>query len=264
MVHSHSSGSLVGASPLRVDISDGTSWVNLYFRDTTSSGFAPGSSKYGDIQAGPADTVVADLKAFFPSSDGTTMFTLTAQVGNAVDGRFPSYGYLDNLSFDSPNTPRDADFDILPVTEQLSVSFVDMSTGGITSWAWEFGDGQVSSSPSPTHPYASGGMYTVTLTVSGPSGSDSISKPVDLNSVPSCDAGGGRDLGDGLHPFRELPLLELPPDHDVDLRGALPGRRRHGLHRAGRCRPSLGLRRPERRRQARHRWQRGPELPDSD
>ena len=49
----------------------------------------------------------------------------------------------------------------------LSCDFVDTSTddGGITSWAWYFGDGSASPVQSPSHVYEVGGTYTVTLTV---------------------------------------------------------------------------------------------------
>ena len=43
----------------------------------------------------------------------------------------------------------------------------------MTSWDWAFGDGTHSSLQQPVHLYASEGTYTVNLTVSGPSGSDS-------------------------------------------------------------------------------------------
>ena len=51
----------------------------------------------------------------------------------------------------------------------LSCAFTDTSTdtgGTITGWSWNFGDGSpVSTVQSPTHLYASGGTYTVSLTV---------------------------------------------------------------------------------------------------
>jgi len=56
----------------------------------------------------------------------------------------------------------------------LAVQFTDLSTSGPTGWSWSFGDGATSSEPSPAHVYASPGVYTVTLTVSGPGGSDTL------------------------------------------------------------------------------------------
>ena len=52
----------------------------------------------------------------------------------------------------------------------LAVSFTDSSTGAITGWSWNFGDGQFSSIQSPTHTYTNAGSYTISLTVSGPGG----------------------------------------------------------------------------------------------
>ena len=54
----------------------------------------------------------------------------------------------------------------------LTVNFTDQSTGEITGWAWTFGDGGTSDLQNPSHTYTSVGSYTVTLTVTGPSGSD--------------------------------------------------------------------------------------------
>ncbi|RME95456.1 MAG: PKD domain-containing protein, partial [Bacteroidetes bacterium] len=54
----------------------------------------------------------------------------------------------------------------------LMVQFTDQSTGDITSWSWDFGDGGTSSQQNPSHTYTSAGTYTVRLTVTGPGGSD--------------------------------------------------------------------------------------------
>ena len=71
-----------------------------------------------------------------------------------------------------------ADFAATPTSgpAPLTVSFTDQSTGDITSWLWNFGDGNTDSTRNPIHTYASPGTYTVTLTVSGPDGSDTAVK----------------------------------------------------------------------------------------
>jgi PKD repeat protein len=47
------------------------------------------------------------------------------------------------------------------------VQFTDQSTGTITAWDWNFGDGSAHSSvQNPSHTYTSAGDFTVTLTVS--------------------------------------------------------------------------------------------------
>ncbi|HKO56667.1 MAG TPA: PKD domain-containing protein [Thermoanaerobaculia bacterium] len=60
------------------------------------------------------------------------------------------------------------------------VNFIDKSTGSPTSWSWNFGDGTSSSQQNPIHTYAASGNYTVTLTVSNASGSNSTSQIVSL------------------------------------------------------------------------------------
>jgi PKD repeat protein len=57
-------------------------------------------------------------------------------------------------------------------TEPLDVNFSDLSTGSVTSWSWTFGDGGNSTSQNPSHTYTSAGTYNVSLTVTGPGGSD--------------------------------------------------------------------------------------------
>ena len=54
----------------------------------------------------------------------------------------------------------------------LTVSFTDSSTGSISSYSWIFGDGNTSTARNPSHTYFTVGSYTVTLTVTGPGGSD--------------------------------------------------------------------------------------------
>jgi len=56
------------------------------------------------------------------------------------------------------------------------VQFTDLSTGCLTNWNWNFGDGQVSTLRNPSHTYVCGNPCTVTLTVSGPCGSDTEGK----------------------------------------------------------------------------------------
>jgi PKD repeat protein len=71
-----------------------------------------------------------------------------------------------------------ANFSAAPTSgaSPMNVSFSDLSTGEVTSWSWTFGDGGSSSLPNPSHQYTSPGLYTITLTVAGPAGSDSETK----------------------------------------------------------------------------------------
>ncbi|MCB9234744.1 MAG: PKD domain-containing protein [Bacteroidia bacterium] len=55
----------------------------------------------------------------------------------------------------------------------LAVTFTDQSTNSPTSWAWNFGDGNTSTSQNPSHTYSSPGTYTVTLVATNTAGNDS-------------------------------------------------------------------------------------------
>jgi PKD repeat protein len=93
--------------------------------------------------------------------------------------------------------PVQAAFSAAPLTGKspLTVVFTDTSTGTITSWLWSFGDTVTSPLPSPTHTYELTGTFTVSLTVSGPYGSDTevktdyiaVNEPVvaDFTAVPT-------------------------------------------------------------------------------
>lgn len=63
---------------------------------------------------------------------------------------------------------------------QRQVSFVDESSGNITSWKWDFGDGKTSEEKNPIHHYEKGGEFTVTLWVEGPEGKSRLAKVWDL------------------------------------------------------------------------------------
>lgn len=82
-------------------------------------------------------------------------------------------------SYISVYAPAHANFTGLPTQgpAPLVVTFTDQSAGDYTSCAWNFGDGSSSTACNPAHTYTSGGVYTVTLTINGPGGSDVLSRP---------------------------------------------------------------------------------------
>ncbi len=78
----------------------------------------------------------------------------------------------------SAGVTNTADFSASPRTgcAPLAVSFTDLSTGDITDYTWDFGDGAQSTLAAPSHQYTQPGIYTVSLTVSGPDGDDAETK----------------------------------------------------------------------------------------
>jgi PKD repeat protein len=99
-------------------------------------------------------------------------------------GRYASQGDSDNRSDQTADfnpswlcfTPTDApvaDFDANAYSTCTGkIRFTDQSYQVPHSWFWEFGDGQTSTQPNPTHVYANPGIYTVKLTVSNAIGSN--------------------------------------------------------------------------------------------
>ncbi len=90
------------------------------------------------------------------------------------------------------NQPITANFSATPTTICIgnTVNFTDLTTGNPTSWAWNFGDGNTSTSSNPSHVYSTAGTFTVSLTVSNGTNNDSysINNLITVNSVPSIAA----------------------------------------------------------------------------
>src|SRR5207245_5615686 len=97
------------------------------------------------------------------------VFVLTSNGGNSTN----------NLSGTGAFVPV-ASFSAAPLIGPwpLTVSFTDSSTGTITNRFWDFGDGSTSNTAasSLSHTYSQAGTNTVSLTVSGPVGTNTLSK----------------------------------------------------------------------------------------
>jgi PKD repeat protein len=113
---------------------------------------------------------LTDTAAFQWSTGGPKTITVTAL--NAA-------GYLTATHTISLYEPVTAAFSAAPLTgtAPLTVTFINLSTGDFDACAWTFGDGGTSNiCADPAHPYANPGVYTVTLAVSGPGGTDTLTK----------------------------------------------------------------------------------------
>ncbi len=90
-----------------------------------------------------------------------------------------------------------ADFTPNDVCINQPVNFFDISFvngGSITSWFWDFGDGNVSQQQNPTHNYVNNGPHTITLIVSTNNGcTDTIIKTINVWPLPQANFSSTKD-----------------------------------------------------------------------
>jgi hypothetical protein len=104
-------------------------------------------------------------------------------------------------------------------TVPAHVAFTDRSEGEVTSWSWDFGDGASSSSFAPVHEYEECGSYTVSLTVTGPSGTYTDTQPgfvVAALLPPAADFAASPETGPRAA-RRAVHRQDRRPGHELEL-----------------------------------------------
>ena len=95
---------------------------------------------------------------------------------------------------------------IAPVT----INFTDTSSGDGLTYLWNFGDGQTSSQPNPSHTFQAG-VWEVTLTVTNDNGQDQTSAVIVATEIPASGGGNGSGNGNGGNGcFIKGTLIHLP------------------------------------------------------
>jgi len=179
------------------------------FTNSTASGVAPFTVAFTDQSSGDVRTRLwsfgdgsysldaAPLHTY--AAPGSYDVTLTA-LGFGGEHALTKSGLVAVTGPGGPAAPT-AGFssDRTAGNVPLPVQFSDRSSGEITGWLWNFGDGSFSSAQNPLHSYTSGGVFTVTLTVSGPGGSNAITRldhivanvpgPLDVDFVANTTSG---------------------------------------------------------------------------
>lgn len=114
------------------------------------------------------------------------------------------------LGIPSPAFTKSANFNVL--------TFTNTSTNA-TSYVWDFGDGNTSTEASPTHTYANGGQYMVTLTATNECGSRSttIEITVQANSVEDIPGISRFDVFPNPNSGRFTLVMEGAPQTELEL-----------------------------------------------
>ena len=137
--------------------------LTVSFTNTSTGSITSYAWTFGD---GTTSTAANPVKVYSAAGTYTVSLTVTGPGGNNTQTRT-------NYVTVTPPAPV-AQFTGTPTSGlgPLTASFTNTSTGNITSYAWAFGDGTTSTAANPVKVYSAAGTYTVSLTVTGPGGSN--------------------------------------------------------------------------------------------
>jgi PKD repeat protein len=149
----------------------GTAALTVTFTDTSTGSPTGWQWAFGD-----GGTSTSENPSHTYTTAGTYTVTLTAS--NSAGSSSASQTVTVNIAQPVPPV-YEADFTASRTSGKapLAVHFAYSSTESVTKCLWNFGDGHTSKVHSPSHTYTRAGTYTVTLTVTGPWGAYTCTKP---------------------------------------------------------------------------------------
>ncbi|HPB30594.1 MAG TPA: PKD domain-containing protein [Candidatus Sumerlaeota bacterium] len=163
----------------------------------------------------PAELMVFEDTLYFAADDGS--------VGRELWRMRPGTGPTPTPTATPTPTPTatptpvvKADFYATPTRTLVNrdVAFVDLSAGEPEQWLWDFGDMNQSATQNPVHAYDTPGTYTISLTVSGPYGSDTQTRQdyMIIHPMPT-----QQDILDFLLGKTIIPFGDLNGDGKIDV-----------------------------------------------
>lgn len=159
----------------------GTAPLLVTFSDTSSGTVTNRSWDFGNGQ-----TSTAQNASITYNTAGT--YTVKLTVGNTGGSTTATKTISVAAAAPTANFSASSTAGMVPLT----VTFANTSTGTVTDYAWNFGDGNIvatQTKTNPTHTYASAGRYTVSLTAKGPAGTHIKTQP-DYITASAASAGG--------------------------------------------------------------------------
>jgi PKD repeat protein len=149
--------------------------VSLAWDPVPNSGVAGYMVHYGTSYGSYPNRIDAGNTTTFTvpglADTGIYYFVVTAYDGSRTESAF-SNSVAKSAAASPPSRIAPFSADTVSGTAPLSVNFTSYYAGTITAYAWNFGDGTSSSAANPSKAYTSPGVYSVTLTVTGPGGTD--------------------------------------------------------------------------------------------
>ncbi|MCB9290026.1 MAG: PKD domain-containing protein [Lewinellaceae bacterium] len=143
-----------------------------------TSGCVPMAVNFTDLSSGQVD----DYSWQFPGGTPATSSSPNPVVTYNAAGTYDVILTVSNTAgFNTITMPGYIVVEDVPnpqfvyTTNSLTVQFDNLTTDA-QSFSWDFGDGNVSDTPSPTHTFATDGFYTVTLTAFNACGVASVSE----------------------------------------------------------------------------------------
>jgi len=153
----------------------GTAPLAVTFTDTSSNTPTAWNWSFRNVTGNNTQVWWSQVRNPPPMTFGVGNFSIVLNASNSA-----GYDISNQVTFINvtPVAPV-AGFSGTPVSgsKPLTVVFRDASNGVVTSYAWNFGDGNTSAIRNPSHIYSTVGNYTVNLTVTGPGGSGFENKP---------------------------------------------------------------------------------------
>ncbi|HEY3011767.1 MAG TPA: PKD domain-containing protein [Gemmatimonadales bacterium] len=154
--------------------------ITVSFTVSSASGAPSGTVTVSDAGGGGCTgNAPSDSCTYTPGGTGLRAITATYQ-GNSS---FAESTDTEDHTVEAPPPPNQSpQAQFTSGCTDLTCNFTDQSSdpdGTVVNWSWDFGDGDTSSEPSPTHAYPSDGTYDVILTVTDNDGAtDSVTQPV--------------------------------------------------------------------------------------